>query len=61
MTHIKEDVHDFWNTAACGEQGYALGPDEVDATLAKLLWPRRLFRRLTPFLGLYLLIEARKV
>jgi hypothetical protein len=59
MTRTKEDVHDFWNTAACGEQGYALGPDEADVTLAKALWPRGLVRRLTPFLGLHLLIEAR--
>jgi SAM-dependent methyltransferase len=27
---------------------------------AKRLWPRRLFRRLSPFLGLYLLIEVRR-
>jgi SAM-dependent methyltransferase len=27
---------------------------------AKKLWPRRMFRRLTPFLGLYLLIDAHK-
>ena len=30
-------------------------------SVAKALWPRWFFRRLTPFLGLYLLIEARKV
>lgn len=29
-------------------------------SLAKALWPRRVFRRLTPYLGLYLLVEARK-
>lgn len=29
-------------------------------SIAKALWPRRLFKSLTPFLGLYLLIEAHK-
>lgn len=24
----KHAVHEFWNTASCGEHGYALGPDE---------------------------------
>jgi hypothetical protein len=29
-------------------------------TLAKALWPSGVFRRFTPFLGLYLLIDAKK-
>jgi hypothetical protein len=41
-----------------GAVGQRHGGTLLDA--AKTLWPRRLLRRLAPFLGLYLLIEARK-
>jgi SAM-dependent methyltransferase len=41
-----------------GAVGQRHGGTLLDA--AKTLWPRRLLRRLAPFLGLYLLIEARR-
>jgi len=29
VTEAKQAVHDFWNAASCGEEGYAIGADEV--------------------------------
>ena len=49
MTRAKEDVHDFWNAAACGEQGYALGPNEVARLDAQAQARYRIEPYLRPF------------
>jgi ubiquinone/menaquinone biosynthesis C-methylase UbiE len=47
--NAKQNVHDFWNAAACGEQGYAIGPDEMARLEAQAAARYRLEPYLRPF------------
>lgn len=45
----KHDVQVFWNTASCGEEGYAIGPDEASRLAAQAQARYRLEPYLKPF------------
>ncbi len=46
---LKQDVKAFWNTASCGEEGYAIGPDEAARLTAQAEARYRLEPYLKPF------------
>jgi hypothetical protein len=35
VADAKADVYAFWNAASCGEEGYALGPNEESRLAAE--------------------------
>jgi SAM-dependent methyltransferase len=49
VTVGKQAVHDFWNAASCGEQGYAIGADEIARMDAQAQARYRLEPYLRPF------------
>ena len=51
VTAGKQAVHDFWNSASCGEQGYAIGADDVTRLEAQAQARYRLEPYLRSFAG----------
>ena len=49
VTEAKDAVHDFWNAASCGEEGYAIGADEVTRLEAQAQARYRLEPYIRPF------------
>lgn len=61
MNTDKQQVHDFWNEAPCGESLYLQGAGRARLlSLARKIWPRAFLKRFFPMLGLFMLVEARK-
>ena len=48
-TAAKDAVHDFWNAASCGEEAYAIGPDEVTRLETQVQARYRLEPYIRPF------------